>query len=91
MLHSNKPTVTPPANARRSNDYKKDIEGQEHLDLTNRDQEFKWNVKTAFGNETSTWTQASMVDDINKVLDITDVTDEKWQRCYSQPTVTQEK
>ncbi len=35
----------------------KDIEGQDHLDLTNRDQEFKWNVKTAFGNETSTWTK----------------------------------
>ena len=72
MLHSNKPTVTPPAPTPEDPTITKDIEGQEHLDLTNRDQEFKWNVKTAFGNETSTWTQASMVDDINKVLDITD-------------------
>ncbi|WP_270694065.1 vWA domain-containing protein, partial [Enterococcus faecalis] len=39
----------------------KDIENQEHLDLTNREDSFDWHVKTAFGNETSTWTQASMV------------------------------
>ncbi|MGC3391290.1 hypothetical protein, partial [Enterococcus faecalis] len=55
-------------------------------------QEFKWNVKTAFGNETSTWTQASMVVDINKVLDITDVkiTDENGKDVTAYGTVTQE-
>ena len=48
----------------------KDIENQEHLDLTNREDSFDWHVKTAFGNETSTWQQASLVDDINQLLDI---------------------
>ena len=28
----------------------KDIENQEHLDLTNREDSFDWHVKTAFGN-----------------------------------------
>ena len=92
VLHSNKPTVTPPAPTPEDPTITKDIEGQDHLDLTNRDQEFKWNVKTAFGNETSTWTQASMVDDINKVLDITDVkvTDENGKDVTANGTVTQE-
>ncbi|NSV00290.1 isopeptide-forming domain-containing fimbrial protein [Enterococcus faecalis] len=92
VLHSNKPTVTTPAPTPEDPTITKDIEGQEHLDLTNRDQEFKWNVKTAFGNETSTWTQASMVDDINKVLDITDVkvTDENGKDVTANGTVTQE-
>ncbi|EGO8153099.1 isopeptide-forming domain-containing fimbrial protein [Enterococcus faecalis] len=89
VLHSNKPTVTPPP---VDPNITKDVEGQDHLDLTNRDQEFKWNVKTAFGNETSTWTQASLVDDINKVLDITDVkvTDENGKDVTANGTVTQE-
>ncbi|EGO2735850.1 isopeptide-forming domain-containing fimbrial protein, partial [Enterococcus faecalis] len=89
VLHSNKPTVTPPT---VDPNITKDVEGQEHLDLTNRDQEFKWNVKTTFGNETSTWTQASMVDDINKVLDITDVkvTDENGKDVTANGKVTQE-
>ncbi|EPC6523715.1 isopeptide-forming domain-containing fimbrial protein [Enterococcus faecalis] len=92
VLHSNKPTVTPPAPTPEDPTITKDIEGQEHLDLTNRDQEFKWNVKTAFGNETSTWTQASMVDDINKVLDITDVkvNDENGKDVTANGKVTQE-
>ncbi|VFA78783.1 isopeptide-forming domain-containing fimbrial protein [Enterococcus faecalis] len=92
VLHSNKPTVTPPAPTPEDPTITKDIEGQDHLDLTNRDQEFKWNVKTAFGNETSTWTQASMVDDINKVLDITDVkiTDENGKDVTANGKVTQE-
>ncbi|MDN3188179.1 isopeptide-forming domain-containing fimbrial protein, partial [Enterococcus faecalis] len=68
----------------------KDIEGQEHLDLTNRDQEFKWNVKTAFGNETSTWTQASLVDNVNQLLDIQKVviTDENGKDVTANGTVT---
>ena len=92
VLHSNKPTVTPPAPTPEDPTITKDIEGQEHLDLTNRNQAFKWNVKTAFGNETSTWTQASMVDDINKVLDITDVkvTDENGKDVTANGKVTQE-
>ena len=45
----------------------KDIENQEHLDLTNREDSFDWHVKTDFGNETSTWQQASLVDDIRCV------------------------
>ena len=92
VLHSNKPTVTPPAPTPEDPTITKDIEGQDHLDLTNRDQEFKWNVKTAFGNETSTWTQAGMVDDINKVLDITDVkvTDENGKDVTANGKVTQE-
>ncbi|WP_421503053.1 isopeptide-forming domain-containing fimbrial protein [Enterococcus faecalis] len=92
VLHSNKPTVTPPAPTPEDPTITKDIEGQEHLDLTNRDQEFKWNVKTAFGNETSTWTQASMVDDINQLLDITDVkvTDENGKDVTANGKVTQE-
>ena len=92
VLHSNKPTVTPPAPTPEDPTITKDIEGQEHLDLTNRNQAFKWNVKTAFGNETSTWTQASMVDDINKVLDITDVkvTDENGKDVTDNGIVTQE-
>ncbi|HCT8103999.1 TPA: isopeptide-forming domain-containing fimbrial protein [Enterococcus faecalis] len=91
VLHSNKPTVTPPAPTPEDPTITKDIEGQEHLDLTNRDQAFKWNIKTAFGNETSTWTQASMVDDINKVLDITDVkiTDENGKDVTANGKVTQ--
>ncbi|MDK6961473.1 isopeptide-forming domain-containing fimbrial protein, partial [Klebsiella michiganensis] len=85
-------TVTPPAPTPEDPTITKDIEGQEHLDLTNRNQAFKWNVKTAFGNETSTWTQASMVDDINKVLDITDVkvTDENGKDVTANGKVTQE-
>ncbi|HAZ2726107.1 TPA: isopeptide-forming domain-containing fimbrial protein, partial [Enterococcus faecalis] len=83
---------TPPAPTPEDPTITKDIEGQEHLDLTNRDQAFKWNIKTAFGNETSTWTQASMVDDINKVLDITDVkvTDESGKDVTANGKVTQE-
>ncbi|ENZ5671111.1 isopeptide-forming domain-containing fimbrial protein, partial [Enterococcus faecalis] len=92
VLHSNKPTVTPPAPTPEDPTITKDIENQEHLDLTNREDSFDWHVKTAFGNETSTWTQASMVDDINKVLDITDVkvTDENGKDVKANGTVTQE-
>ena len=92
VLHSNKPTVTPPAPTPEDPTITKDVEGQEHLDLTNRDQAFKWNVKAAFGNETSTWTQASMVDDINQLLDITDVkvTDETGKDVTANGKVTQE-
>ncbi|MBM9830556.1 isopeptide-forming domain-containing fimbrial protein [Enterococcus faecalis] len=89
VLHSNKPTVTPPS---VDPNITKDVEGQEHLDLTNRDQAFKWSVKAAFGNETADWTQASLVDDINKVLDIADVkvTDENGKDVTTNGTVTQE-
>ncbi|WP_338377550.1 isopeptide-forming domain-containing fimbrial protein, partial [Enterococcus faecium] len=92
VFNYTKTTETPPAPTPEDPTITKDIEGQEHLDLTNRDQEFKWNVKTAFGNETSTWTQASMVDDINKVLDITDVkvTDENGKDVTDNGIVTQE-
>ncbi|NSW11629.1 isopeptide-forming domain-containing fimbrial protein [Enterococcus faecalis] len=93
VLHSNKPTVTPPAPTPEDPTITKDIEGQEHLDLTNRDQAFKWNVKTAFGNETSTWTQASLVDNVNQLLDIQKVviTDENGKDITANGKVTQEK
>ncbi|WP_368740051.1 isopeptide-forming domain-containing fimbrial protein, partial [Enterococcus faecalis] len=70
----------------------KDIENQEHLDLTNREDSFDWHVKTAFGNETSTWQQASLVDDINQLLDIQKVvvTDENGKDVTANGKVTQE-
>ena len=48
--------------------------------------------KQPLATETSTWTQASMVDDINKVLDIIDVkvTDENGKDVTANGTVTQE-
>ena len=70
----------------------KDIENHEHLDLTNREDSFDWHVKTAFGNETSTWQQASLVDDINQLLDIQKVvvTDENGKDVTANGKVTQE-
>ncbi|MGX7239208.1 isopeptide-forming domain-containing fimbrial protein, partial [Enterococcus phoeniculicola] len=51
----------------------KDVEGKEHVDLGNRTDEFDWHVKATFGNDTSKWTQASMTDEINSVLEIKNV------------------
>ncbi|WP_270293817.1 isopeptide-forming domain-containing fimbrial protein, partial [Enterococcus faecalis] len=92
VLHSNKPTVTPPAPTPEDPTITKDIENQEHLDLTNREDSFDWHVKTAFGNETSTWQQASLVDDINQLLDIQKVvvTDENGKDVTANGKVTQE-
>ena len=91
VLHSNKPTVTP-APTPEDPTITKDIENQEHLDLTNREDSFDWHVKTAFGNETSTWQQASLVDDINQLLDIQKVvvTDENGKDVTANGKVTQE-
>ncbi|WP_240144327.1 isopeptide-forming domain-containing fimbrial protein, partial [Enterococcus faecalis] len=52
----------------------KDVEGKEHLDLTNRDDEFNWHVNAAFGNTTASWEQASIKDKINDVFGIVKVT-----------------
>ena len=70
VLHSDKPTVTPPP---VEPGIDKDVEGEDHLDLTNRDDEFNWHVKATFGNTTSNWEQASIVDDVNKLLEIKNV------------------
>jgi fimbrial isopeptide formation D2 family protein/LPXTG-motif cell wall-anchored protein len=55
-------------------DIHKDIEDSQHLDLSKRDQAFDWHVNASFGNTTSSWTQASIVDQINPLLTIQKVT-----------------
>ncbi|MFG5429397.1 isopeptide-forming domain-containing fimbrial protein, partial [Enterococcus faecalis] len=67
VIHSEKPTVTPPP---VDPNIDKDVEGKEHLDLTNRNDEFNWHVNAAFGNTTASWEQASIKDKINDVFDI---------------------
>ncbi|MBM7690247.1 fimbrial isopeptide formation D2 family protein, partial [Enterococcus ureilyticus] len=69
-IHSEKPTVTPPP---VNPTIEKDIEGKEHLELTNRTDEFEWHINAQFGNETSQWTQAALVDQVNDLLTIKDV------------------
>ncbi|MBC1817348.1 isopeptide-forming domain-containing fimbrial protein, partial [Listeria seeligeri] len=52
----------------------KDVNDKQHEDLTNRDDSFDWHVNASFGNTTSTWTQASITDSINDLLEIQNVT-----------------
>ena len=49
-MKSEIPTVTPPIKKPVIN---KDVEGQEHLDLANRNDKFNWNIKVQFGNDTA--------------------------------------
>ncbi|EKJ3581633.1 isopeptide-forming domain-containing fimbrial protein [Enterococcus faecalis] len=86
VLHSEIPTVVPP---KENPDIHKDVEDSQHLDLTNRDQTFNWHVKSTFGNTTASWTQASIVDQINPLLTINDVkvTDETGKDVTANGTV----
>ncbi|WP_221641507.1 isopeptide-forming domain-containing fimbrial protein [Listeria seeligeri] len=71
VIHSEIPTVTPPPEEPVID---KDVNNKQHEDLTNRDDSFDWHVKASFGNTTSTWTQASITDSINDLLEIQKVT-----------------
>ncbi|WP_088810091.1 isopeptide-forming domain-containing fimbrial protein [Listeria sp. ILCC796] len=71
VIHSEIPTVTPPPEEPVIH---KDVENVQHLDLTNRDDSFDWHVNATFGNTTTTWTEASITDTINDLLDIQNVT-----------------
>ena len=55
-------------------DIHKDVEDEQHIDLTNRNQKFDWHVYTTFGSDTSNWKQASVVDPVNSLLEILNVT-----------------
>ena len=69
IVKSEIPTVTPPIKKPVIN---KDVEGQEHLDLANRNDKFNWNIKVQFGNDTASWEQAVVQDEINSLLEIVD-------------------
>ena len=90
VIHSEIPTVTPP---KENPDIHKDVEDKQHLDLTNRDQAFNWHVNAAFGNTTASWTQASIVDQINTVFTINSVKvkDETGTDVTANGTLTTDK
>ncbi|MFU0787365.1 MAG: Fimbrial isopeptide formation D2 domain-containing protein [Enterococcus gilvus] len=90
VIHSEIPTVTPP---KENPDIHKDVEDKQHLDLTNRDQAFNWHVNAAFGNTTASWTQASIVDQINTVFTINSVKvkDETGKDVTANGTLTTDK
>ncbi len=71
VLPSNQPTVTVPAIAPTVS---KDIENSDHYELANRDETFEWHVATTFGNTTASWKQAVLTDQVNSLLEVTDVT-----------------
>ena len=70
VIKSETPTVKPPVEDPQIN---KDVENQTHLDLVNRHDEFDWNIRVQFGNNTATWEQAIIQDEINELLDIVSV------------------
>ncbi|WAO22654.2 isopeptide-forming domain-containing fimbrial protein [Paenilisteria newyorkensis] len=88
-IQSEIPTVTPPP---VNPEISKDIEGKEHLDLTNRNDAFNWNVHTAFGNQTASWNQAIITDQINDVLAIENIqiTDENGNDVTENGTITED-
>lgn len=51
----------------------KDVEAQQHLDLTTRSQTFNWHINAGFGNDTSNWDRAVIRDDVNPIFDIKDI------------------
>ncbi|WP_348921444.1 isopeptide-forming domain-containing fimbrial protein [Enterococcus rotai] len=87
VIHSEKPTVTPPP---VKPEIEKDVEEEQHIDLTNRDEEFDWHINTAFGNTTSSWERAAIVDPINPLLEIKKVTvvDETGKDVMENGTLT---
>ncbi len=89
LLVSEIPTVTPPT---VNPEIHKDIEKQEHLDLTNRDDAFDWNIHTAFGNQTASWNQAIITDQINNLLAIKNIqiVDENGNDVTANGTITEE-
>ncbi|XZH90616.1 isopeptide-forming domain-containing fimbrial protein (plasmid) [Clostridium perfringens] len=87
IIKSEIPTVTPPIEKPVIN---KDVEGQEHLDLANRNDKFNWNIRVQFGNDTASWEQAVIQDEINELLEIVDtvkVVDAKGQDVTSNGTL----
>ncbi|KGL39271.1 hypothetical protein BMT55_09605 [Listeria newyorkensis] len=89
MIQSEIPTVTPPP---VNPEIHKDIEGVQHVDLANRNDAFKWNIHTAFGNQTASWNQAIITDQINNVLAIQSIqiTDENGNDVTENGTITEE-
>ncbi|EUJ24373.1 cell wall surface anchor family protein [Listeria cornellensis FSL F6-0969] len=83
------PKVTPPP---VNPEISKDIEGKEHLELANRNDAFDWNVHTAFGNQTASWNQAIITDQINTLLSIEkiQITDENGNDVTENGTITEE-
>ncbi|WP_071875842.1 isopeptide-forming domain-containing fimbrial protein, partial [Enterococcus gilvus] len=90
VIHSEKPNVIPPE---ETPDIHKDVENKQHLDLSKRDQAFDWYVNTKFGNTTASWTQASIVDQINPLLTINSVkvADESGKDVTANGTLTTDK
>ena len=43
-----------------------------YFDLANRNDKFNWNIKVQFGNDTASWEQAVVQDEINSLLEIVD-------------------
>ncbi|EUJ24008.1 isopeptide-forming domain-containing fimbrial protein, partial [Listeria cornellensis] len=89
MIQSEIPTVTPPP---VNPEIHKDIEGVQHVDLANRNDAFDWNVHTAFGNQTASWNQAIITDQINNLLAIQNIqiTDENGNDVTENGTITEE-
>lgn len=68
----------------------KDVEEKQQLDLTNRDQAFDWHVNAEFEDGAGSWTQASIVDQINPLLTINSVkvVDETGKDVTANGTIT---
>ncbi|MBC2388883.1 isopeptide-forming domain-containing fimbrial protein, partial [Listeria booriae] len=83
------PTVTPPT---VNPEIHKDIEGVQHVDLANRNDAFNWNIQTVFGNQTASWNQAIITDQIHEFLNIENIqiTDENGNDVTGNGTVTEE-
>ncbi|MBC1333608.1 isopeptide-forming domain-containing fimbrial protein, partial [Listeria booriae] len=89
FLKSEIPTVTPPT---VNPEIHKDIEGVQHVDLANRNDAFNWNIQTVFGNQTASWNQAIITDQIHEFLNIENIqiTDENGNDVTGNGTVTEE-
>ena len=74
FVESGIPTVTPPIETPEEPEIGKTIEGKSHLVLANRGDSFDWIITASFGNTTAGWEKASIVDELNELLEIETVT-----------------
>ncbi|HHD1569846.1 TPA: SpaA isopeptide-forming pilin-related protein [Enterococcus faecalis] len=54
-------------------DIHKDVEGKQHVNLSDRNQAFNWHVVVSFGNNTVGWNHVSVVDPVNPLFSINNV------------------